>query len=161
MATPTFELIDTTTLTSDVSSYTASGIPNTYRDLVVIISDLNMSATGNIVFYYNNDSSTTYVGVVGGASGSSYHGASNNTNGIDPVYWLSGGTSSYFTIEHNILDYAQSSKHKHSLTRTGSKDNLIEFRSDAWPSYSAITSFTVQGLTANIRNATISIYGVL
>lgn len=159
----TYEPIATTTLGSGVSSYTFNSIPQTYTDLVLIISNF-----GNTVDYWagairlNGDSSSIYSWTSIYSSGS---GVSNERyNNYSAIPLSSAGFTANATKSLQIVDifsYSDTTRHKIVLTRNGTGPREIQGGVASYRSNNAITSllfFTSSNqFTAG---TTLTLYGI-
>jgi len=152
------------TLSSTQATVTFSNIPNTYRDLRLIISAAT-SANSNNIFRLNGDSGNNYVGIY--ATG----------NGTSPSTGTEGGTfmnldSSAFTTtvvgETNHLweinDYSATDKHKTILGRTNRAAGAVDMHVGRWVSTSAVTSITLLPYTGGYTwsaGSTFALYGIV
>lgn len=161
MALQSTTAIATVTLQSASPEVTFSSIPNTYRDLVLVINGaVTFPSDGFITLQLNNDSGGNYNTVYAANASSA-----NRTNvaGADLVY----GSSNTFITQTNIMDYAQTNKHKTMLTRAGDASATFVFMSatryastTAVNSLKVLTTNTSFGATGSLSaGMTISLYG--
>ena len=164
MATPTYDLLASTTLTSSASSVTFSSIDQSYGDLILVSCPimpagshavrefyLRVNAdTGNkyrTVYAYGNGSST----VSGSASGISVFTGGDN-------YTLNPST----LITYQFQDYSSTDKHKSVLSRSNvvdSSSTRASMAAQRWASTSAISSITALG-SDFAAGSTFNLYGV-
>ena len=147
MATPTYDLIDSVTLSSSASSVTFSSIDQSYRDLVLIVEALgNASSAANVRVTFNSDSGSNYpyVGMSGnGSTAISFSGTSTSISGFG-----SDGTTKVLS-SFQILDYSVTDKHKPVLVRVNRPDLVVQARAARWANTSAITTVTITDNLAN------------
>tara|TARA_R110000803_G_scaffold145228_2_gene211064 strand:- start:533 stop:1039 length:507 start_codon:yes stop_codon:yes gene_type:complete len=120
MATPTYTLIDSVTLGSSAASINFTGIPTdgTYRDLVVVFTGgRDSSGNLNAGIQFNADTGSNYNYVSMGGDGTNTDSASSANNSRIIVGITSGAGFIDGLIVVNILDYAQTDKHKSGLYR--------------------------------------------
>lgn len=152
-----------TTLGSGVSSVTFSSINQTYRDLLLIVSNITASSSYVYASLRFNGSSSNYNYVVAngnGSSSSSYAGSS-----LDAIFMSS--ITNYTTASKaseiiHIMDYVQTDKHKTVLARSSDAATGVEMLVGRWADTSAITSLTIltSGAPAFASGMTIALYGV-
>jgi hypothetical protein len=148
----------TTTLGSAAGSVTFSSIPNSVngvalRDLVLIIS--GTSNTGTNIGWTPNGDSSNHSAVFASGNGSSP--ASGNIFGgqIGFLYTTQGD------IELQVMDYAQTDKHKTILARANNAANQTWMLAGRWGSNAAITSFGLTAFGNSFATGTrLSLYGV-
>jgi hypothetical protein len=154
--TGTYTLISSQTLGSAAASVTFSSIPNTYTDLVLVMSATTTLDGRDFRLQFNSDTGTNYSSTYMGAYTSATSGRNTSLGYIQIGNFI--GTSSVYpavTIT-NILDYANTTTFKTSLTRqnqfqinvnSGYSETLAQV--NLWRSTSAITS-----VTASLSNST-------
>jgi len=159
MATPTYDLLDTTTLTSVVTSVTFSSIVSGYKDLV-IVADIEPDQWDSwFGLRFNGDTGSNYnVVTLAGSTGSS----STNATALELYGRLVGGERCLFLI--NVFDYTDTGKQKAITARSGTPTTAPSsaMYGGRWASNSAITSITFfggQGLSLDI-GCKISLYGI-
>lgn len=164
MATPTYELIESITLTGNASSATFSGIPNTYQDLVIHAGIIGASISQ--ISFRVNSSSTNYTNIELSTDGSGTDsGYSTSLQSFGYVDWLKSSVSngnrstSYF----QFFDYAQTNKqltmlHRGGYTFTGNNTGTTKTSCVRWADAAAINSIT---LYANFASGTtLNLYGI-
>jgi len=148
------------TLGSAAASVTFSSIVATYRDLLLI------SKVGNTT---NNDIRISFNGDNAGSSYSMDYSASDGSS------TFAGGDGSYpyvrislaypyndnaTGLSINVMDYAQTDKHKSGLLRIGGTRG-VQMEAFRWASTAAITSMLIQGSSGNLTSgSTFALYGV-
>jgi len=164
MPTPTYTPLATITLGSAASSVTFGSIPATYRDLIVV-SNLQASAANTLYLRFNASTSDySYVGAVGSSGGASSP-ASGSANGAlvaaSTVGLPTGAIQA--TSVAQIMDYAQTDKHKTSLARYGNSSTEVDMFASRWANTAAITSVQIIVLpSGNLSTgSTFSLYGVI
>lgn len=158
MATPTYTALATTTLSSAVGSVTFSSIPASYRDLVLIASGATTTSDTVVLTRFNNDATDhySYVQMYGEAS------AGSDTNTLEHIFTIFGGTGSVGNVIFNIMDYSATDKHKTVLTR---ENNLgiswTGARATRWPSTTAVNEIDLVPRSGNFASgSTFSLYGI-
>ena len=142
MATPTYTLIDSTTLTTTASSVTFSSISATGKgDLVLVV---NAIANGGTIAGYlevNGDTGSNYsiVNMRGnGSAASSLRTTQANFRiNVYDTYALTGQSFNSITI---LQDFATTDKHKSILSRSNNAALGTEAMAGRWANTSAITS---------------------
>jgi hypothetical protein len=148
MATPTYTLIDSVTLTSSASSVSFTGISATGKgDLVFVIESASTDNGGdNIRLRFNGDSGTNYYMVSMEGNGSAARSDSSSSNGIINTYWdihHSGSVNKGF-VTYQIMDYSASDKQTSVLVRSGRASSGISAVAGRWNNSAAVTSVSVQ-----------------
>lgn len=118
MPTPTYELIASSVLSSSTLSVTFSSIPQTYRDLVLVIDGTANSSEFvgiycNGVITTNNDPMVSMAG-----NGSS---ASSSTSTAYTFY----ASTSRFNVIIQIMDYSATDRHKVIITRGNAASDRV------------------------------------
>ena len=159
MATPTYVPLGTLVLPSTATSVTFSSIPATYRDLIILIGGgitAGLPARG-VEYFYNSDftlSNYASVDMYGWSSGT------GSGSGARQGFGMAGSANS---VALQIMDYAQTNKHKTSLVRFDANGGETGAAAGRWANTSAITSITIQdsilGFTFT-AGSTFSMYGV-
>lgn len=156
MPTPTYDLIESVTLTTSASSVTFSTIPQDYRDLVLIAYVQGVTTFSTARVRCNNDTASNYstVSMTGSGTASSFAGTQT-------FLTLGGGspTDPGLTILQ-ILDYSATDKHKSAITRQNAGD-LVRALAERWADTSAINSLNVFAVSDNFGiGSSFSLYGI-
>ena len=108
----TYEVISSTTLSSDTAFIQFATIPATYTDLKISFIGGQNSNNDAITFRFNGDTAGNYTSsyLIGTGAGSSGN-CSNNTTSI-ANYGDLGGTALEAFIDININSYAETNRHK-------------------------------------------------
>jgi len=114
MAAPAMQAIANITLGAASASVTFSNIPQTYRDLYVVISGQTTGALNNVRVQYNGDTNSNYIAVRMLGDGSSASSASSGSQAF--VQWGDMGALDTI-ITGSVLDYSATDKNKTSLVR--------------------------------------------
>ena len=155
MATPTYDLLDSTTLGTSAASVTFSSIDQSYGDLILVFD-----GTGGGVYELIFNSDTTsgiYTGVYATGNASS---ASSGTNSSDAmrVVGLTGNQEMHIS---QIMDYSATNKHTTVLTRTNRPSTEVGMWAHRYASTSAITSVEVSADTSTFSSgSTFYLFGV-
>ena len=121
MATPTYTLIDSTTLTSTSSSVTFSSIPQTFGDLVIIFSGKTTGSSGQLRWSYNN-STVGYSQSYMEASGTTPRGSfTTSSDHLYVSYDYSELIDEATMARIEVMDYAATNKKSPAIIRGGRK----------------------------------------
>jgi len=165
MATPTYELIETTTLPSSASSVTFSSITQDYRDLVLVAEVKGASGSGviGVVLRLNSDtgSNYSYVNMLGdGSTTDSGSGTADKAfiaDSVNPDETNAG----LFLIQ--LMDYSATDKHKSGLVRANLASGAVSATAIRWANTSAVTAVEIFNSGAGDEFAaggTLSLYGI-
>lgn len=163
MPTPTYDLLDSVTLSSSASSVTFSSINQGYRDLVLVAKPLPVTGSSIIPYVrFNSDSGSNYSIVTMRGNGST--AASQNATGeswISLLYAFSVQPGYNPQMIMQVMDYSATDKHKTCLIRANQVENGTEASAQRWASTSAISSMTIAGWNANLdAGSTFYLYGI-
>jgi len=163
MPTPTYTPLATITLGSAQSSVTFASIPNTFRDLIIVVNWRNSGTASATRMTFNADDSSNYsnVAVTGIGSG---NGSSGSESGTSMRVFGSaiGPSTSWQTGIIQLMDYSATNKHKTALVRHSDVNGDVHAVAGRWQVNSAIFSvrlFDVLGQNFQV-GATFSLYGV-
>lgn len=164
--------IASTTLTANTASITFSAIPQTYTDLVAVISArVDKVSEDYFSMRLNSDSGTNYSmtylaggGAGGGGGGSGRFGSL--AQGI--IGWTAPNSSSVYAITTcNIMNYSNSTTFKSYITRSSHSATTSYAQTGMWRSTSAVTSISFAtwgagtfGGSNMISGTTITLYGI-
>lgn len=165
----TYTPIATTTLTSTQNGVTFSSIPQTYTDLVVVVtgrSDSTSGGTDGVELQFNGDTGTNYSFTQIYSDGSAAYSSRASNNGsiaLGNIPTSSTTTSlSYHLVTGHIMNYANTTTYKTALGRGGPSGSYNIFRAGVWRNTAAITSVTVMipGGISFLADTTLTIYGI-
>jgi hypothetical protein len=144
MATSTYTLIDSVTLTSSASSVTFSAIP-AGGDLVLVANVLGpASSYFGLGLRFNGDSGSNYNFVAMTGSGSTtYSSAQTGNSSLSLGYFVTLFPGMTNVTISQIADYSASDKQKSVLTRANTPQDYLEALAGRWASTAAITSVEV------------------
>jgi hypothetical protein len=157
MATPTYIPLATITLSTTDASITFSSIPATYRDLVLVLNGTGSTTLGALL-RFNGDTGNNYFEVFAQGSGTTATSSAGSADRQQIATLLSGSRT---TVVTQIMDYAQTNKHKSMLVREDNASNKTVMVAARWASTAAINSmqvYTSNGFYAS--GTTISLYGI-
>ena len=152
----TYEPIATTTVSSPTSTVTFSSIPQTYTDLVVIISGIASVLTG-IGIQFNGDTGTSYSRTLIQGNGTSATSSreTSQTFGTWGLLDTVAGNNVY-----NIMNYANTTTYKTTISRANVVNGaLVRAHAGLGRSTTAITSMTFMYSTFG-TGTTWTIYGI-
>jgi hypothetical protein len=151
----TYTPIATTTLASATGSYTFSSIPSTYTDLVLIVNP--KASVSNMGVRFNSDSGTNYGDTWVYGDGTSAL-STRDTSGNRIYQTITAGN---VIIKMNIMNYANTTTFKTTLSRTDDAANGLTAIVGTWRSTAAINSVTVLAGTGNLPVGTdVTLYGI-
>lgn len=165
MGTPTYIALATTTLATAASSVTFGSIPQSYRDLVIVVTSAagNTGAPGgnarNLLMRFNGDSTNSYTRVIMSADGSSTRSTSDTQSWFALDWYATTNNSTHDHIMH-AMDYSATNKHKILLTRVRSTGGT-EVLASRWASKDAVTSISIfYDSNTLAAGSTFSLYGI-
>jgi hypothetical protein len=163
MATPTYELIDSTVLGSSSASVTFSSIPADYRDLVLVAEPEATTASAEeirIELVINSDTGSNYSYVRMGGDGSSASSSSGTLSWVLFNGFLADGERGIRIAQ--LMDYSATDKHTTLLVRDSSTDvGRVEATAVRWANTSAVTSVEVRTRSGNYAaGSTFYLYGI-
>jgi len=166
MATPTYDLLDSTTLASAASSVSFTSIDQSYGDLVVVAEGFTATTSGFMRLRFNSDTGTNYPYVRMYGDGSTTGSSAATLDGIMPTWirWIDSVKSTFIS---SIMDYSATDKHKTVISRfnrvggdatSADGTGAVAAR---WSNTSAITTITVLSTNNTLgAGSTFSLYGI-
>ena len=158
MATPTYTLIDSVTLSSSATTVTFSSIDQSYRDLVLVEETIGTGSSVNGYHRFNSDSGSnySYVFMLGNGSSTSSSSATSTE-----FYGANASATNKGFARHQILDYSATDKHKTILTIRTSEQADIMALAQRWANTSAVTSLSITTpLNQFAAGTTFHLYGI-
>jgi hypothetical protein len=153
----TYTPIASITLGAAAPAVTFSSIPQTYTDLVLVVSGTT-TIDGNVKIIFNSDSSSIYSSTIllgDGSTAASSRIASNTT------LFLGGISTVQGTNIIQIFNYANTTTFKSVIARANS-DTFVQMRVGLSRSTTAVTSITLTTDGTNfLTNTTFNLYGIL
>jgi hypothetical protein len=153
------------TLTSAASSVTFSSIPTTLggkalRDLILVVDWLGSGGNSNAGLRFNGDTSTNYPFVFMRGTGSSSSSSFSSSATAILGGHVATTTRRALTV-FQIMDYAQTNKHKAVLLRGHRADGQVEAVAGKWINTAATNQLTIV-TTSNsyAAGSTFSLYGI-
>jgi hypothetical protein len=147
MPTPTYIALANLTLTSADSEVVFSSIPNTYKDLVVVVTSSvgNTGSPGgnarNLLMRFNNDANTHYTRVVMSGDGTTAR-ITSDTQQWHALDWYAHSNNTFHDHIIHIMNYSANDMHKTVLTRARST-NGSELVASRWPTNAVLTSIQI------------------
>ena len=174
MATNTYVALQTTTVSTPVSSITFSSIPQGYTDLVVVC---NYASSNGLSFLYailNSDTGSNYSVTDLYANG--YGVGSSRASNLS-INWLAYNVGCSSTVGDtittiNLMNYSNSNTYKTYLSQTRRANSTgaanyygVDTQVNLWRNTSAITSLTLKNNTSGVdynfaAGSTFTLYGV-
>jgi len=150
MATPTYELIETHTSTTN-TAFSFTNIPQDYRDLILVTSGGRSTKSLRL----NNDSGFNYNFVYMDTLGSSPR-SNSSSNSASLFFHFEAGLSIM-----QIMDYAETDKHKSILMRINDADSpRVLAEAARYASTNAVTSIDILSTFGDGLPVTFSLYGI-
>ena len=165
MPTATYIALANTTATGGQSSITFSSIPNTYRDLVLVVNGGRESGTAGVQLRFNSDTGANYSWVTASGNGTSTFSVTQAVEGSGNTYYAAGYYGNFTTtLEHlgihHIMDYSATDKHKTILSRANRAAFGLDMVAGRWANTNAITSIQVI-LGGALSGTTLALYGIV
>lgn len=152
MALQSTTALSTITLQAAAAEITFSGIPNTYRDLVVVFNG-SISTSSNSPFYVNGDlTSGNYSKVSAWGTGSG-----TGSGAFFGAIWAGYPN----VVTYTFVDANATDKHKTVLVRCNGASNEVSMQAVRWANTTAISSMTFAAGSTYTYTAgsTFSLYG--
>ena len=165
MATPTYDLLASTTLATSASSVTFSGISATGKgDLVLVVSGACVeSVSPDCRINLNGDTGSNYHIVKAYGIGSG-NGGSSDTTGQNRIDVFGGWSSDFDNLFiAQFSDFAATDKHKSVLIRSGgTSSSRVAMTAARWANTSAITSMVVSFASQSYKaDTTFNLYQIV
>jgi hypothetical protein len=159
MAVSAYEVISTQTLGSAAASVTFSSIPQTYTDLVLVVShDVTADAVSGVQF--NGDTASNYSATYMWGQGALALSA-RETSAASAFAFYGSAASGFATAIIQVMNYSNTTTYKTFLSRES--DAAIEALAVAglWRSTAAITSMVLLRRSGNFDvGSTFTLYGI-
>jgi hypothetical protein len=162
MATPTYTLLDSRTLSSNVASLDFTSISQDFTDLVLTAVPL-ASTNGFVYLRPNNESSPYDIVSMEATEGSQ----ASYTTGSWP--FISAGANYYNTSseprahEYHIFNYSSTTQYKSYIGKaggTGAGTGGITMAVGHWQSFQAVTSLRIFADGTLLAGSTFNLYGI-
>lgn len=160
MPTTTYTPIASVTLSASASEVVFSGLPQTYRDLILVFSGDGTTGGGAALrLQLNGDTATNYfrVGMWGNGSSS---GSFTQNNGYTDIMNFAAGRQLNAILQ--FMDYSVTDKQKTFLARDNDAGFQVVANANRWASTSAITSIRLFASSGSIASgSTFNLFGVI
>lgn len=136
MALQSITALATITLQEPSGSVEFSGIPNTYRDLILV---MNFTTTGSSsqTLYFNGDTTGgNYTGIYMRGTGSSA-----NSGATGQYISTTPGSRLLFKVE--LLDYSATDKHTTYISQADNASNQVVARAMRWSNTAAVNAISI------------------
>ena len=162
MPTPTYTPLATVTLGSSAASVTFSSIPATYRDLIVVVN-CRTNVEAFPAARLNSDTGSNYSRVGMSGNGSSTFSYTSTSDRITLTGYAASSNTTDLNIILQVMDYAQTDKHKTLLLRANNAGYGTDAMAFRWANTAAITSLLILAAGSATFNtgATFNLYGVI
>jgi hypothetical protein len=150
-----------TTGTNIVTLGSGGTIPQTYTDLILIMSVL--ATGGNNYLQFNGDNANNYSQTALYGNGST--AASNKSTSVNTLYvgQAAASSSEPSTTIVNIMNYSNTTTYKTIINRGNTASSTVILRSGLWfkSTKEAITSITINNDGTNyLANSIFTLYGI-
>jgi hypothetical protein len=166
--TNTYTPIASVTLSATASEVVFSGLPQTFRDIILVSSVRNQfSGTTNdsLDLTFNGDSTSSYSMVRMYGDGSSALSAVNASVTSLPIGRLNEGNTTAGQFSANviqIMDYSTTNKHKTVLGRANVPNQVVYATAGRWAKTEAINSIRISNPNAALSvDSTFTLFGVI
>lgn len=147
------------TLQSISSEITFSGIPATYRDLVLVMRPIGSGSANDSLYLKFNGSTSDFTWVQMYGNGSST-GSNTGTSGRITNYFNS--TARPYTSLVRLVDYSSTDKHKSYISRFGADDAGVGAFAGRWAQTTAVNSISIYSYAGTFAiGSSFSLYGVV
>lgn len=160
MALQSTTALATVTLQSASSTVTFSGIPNTYRDLILVSDVKNINGENyNTYVRINGDTGNNNPSVIMQGNSSGATSFTRNTDGAAQIGWTDNQDNSIIITQ--FLDYSATDKHKTILSRNNTRAVRVTAHAIRWTNTNPITSLQVfvEASGTLAAGSTFSLYG--
>ena len=159
MATPTYDLLDSTTLGTAAASVTFSSISQDYRDLILVTNAYSAS-DGGATIYLNGDTGANYSRVRAYGNGSTtFSDAGSGRTGMNSVLVWTANTPN--TAIQQIMDYSTTDKDTTVLSRVNDSTDYAAMQANRWDNTAAVTTIEITSDSGNFSTgSTFALYGI-
>ena len=162
---PTYELIEAKTLSSNQSSLQFTSIPNTFTDLLFLVSTRSTRTTwGDMVMRFNGGDSSTHRGRRAWGVGTA------SSDGSDSSEWtnITGNnqTANIFSnIQYYVPNYLSSTEkvwYLENSSESNASEGFNTFATGKWSGTTAITTVTFAEVSGHalLAGSTFYMYGI-
>jgi len=158
MATPTYDLLASTTLATAASSVTFSSINQTYGDLIFVCDYRGATTFSALWGEVNSDVGNNYNFVIAqGEGGNATSQALTNQDRFS--FGNTPSTESQMSVIQ-FLDYSATNKHKSVLSRENRANDRVLMRASRWANTAAITQVRFNSSSNFAIGSTFNLYGI-
>ena len=157
MATPTYTLIDSTTLGSSASSVTFTGISATGKGDLVLVCDFVCSTANRINGNLNGDTGSNYSGVSMENDG----GTTVSDLRTGAYFYAAAGRTTQATTIIQIMNYANTTQHKTILNRIDASVDYTAGMASRWANTAAVTSIALSTTNGTFSSGTFYLYQIV
>jgi hypothetical protein len=167
MPTNTYTPIASVTLSDTASQVVFSGLPQTFRDLIVVASASGTVNDQGMRLRFNGDSGSNYSTVaMGGWSNTAFSFQTTTTHALFYSIQIGVNTNGIHTpVIGQIMDYSATDKHKTLLTRANGQNNSTTETTalaTRWANTSAINSMSFTLSSGSFASgSTFTVFGVI
>ena len=148
----------TKTLTVAATAVSFSSITNSYRDLIVVASNLNLASSQQLYLQFNLDASAIYNRVFMVGTTITASAADSNTT---QIVLTNGAFTTNGQLLINILDYSATDKHKSVLSRYNNAGLEVVAVAGRYATNTAINRVEVGVFGVNFAiGSTFTLYGI-
>jgi len=160
MPTPTYTPLANLTLSTAQNSILFYGFAQSFRDLILIVYDVNDGSGANVPNLRIDSGTSGYSGINMQGNGSSV--SSNQNLGQTDAFWMTvSSVSGNKTWILNIMDYSATDKHKTVLSRIDAPSSATNTAVGRYASTSAVTQLTLFHSTGNFAaGSTFALFGI-
>ena len=159
MALQSMTALASITLQEASASITFSGIPQNYRDLILVATGTS-AADADIQITINSDATSGNYSRVTASGNLNNLTASSTTAGNQVTFWGFWSSSQQATFTNQFMDYSATDKHKTFLTRANRSGSGVDMIASRWANTAAITSIALATVgTTFATGSTFSLYG--
>ena len=151
MPTPTYDLIASNVLGSSASSVTFSSLPQTYRDLVIVVR--KATTTSFELQLGGQPNTVSNVRMWGDGTNPGSQAATNNS-----------GVGTYYQANlaiWQVFDYTTTDKHKPVLMRANAADVAVVAAAGRWGYTNAVSTITISTGGTFESGDTFYVYGIV
>lgn len=164
---PGLPVIQEVVTSGSQSTVTISSIPQTYRDLLIVVTGRSLEAVTDsvVTLRLNGDSGANYSRVRAGTingTGTTAANASGDT-GFTTALFLPGASAAANkagTLRVSVGNYAGSIFNKQVLAENGYPQTMASIYAGQWNNTTAVTSLTVSVPTGFVDGTVITVYGI-
>ena len=157
----TYEPIQTQTLGTAITTVSFASIPQTYTDLILIVSANVTSGGQNLLLTFNSDTGSNFSRTFLYGNGTSAVSARSTNQTAIPLSEFGASNSGSHNIIH-IMNYANTTTNKTVIQRGGYASNIVASTVGLWRNTAAITSLSCvpTGGTTWVVGSTFTLYGI-